>query len=188
MNIIFCAGVMPPEMDWKTREYYAGNWEHWLQFRMEKDHDIIMQIPKFPHAHALLMQYDEWEQILNNFNINEDTILIGHSAGAGFVLKYIATHPQLKIHQAILVAPWIDIENEQPNGFYTNLELNKDILKQTKFGIDMIISSDDMPYILSSANKIKTDIPQIKIHEFENRGHFLTPEFPEILNIIEYKK
>lgn len=177
---------MPPEMDWETREYYPGNFEHWLQFRVEKHHDIITQIPKFPHAHALFMKYDEWEKIMDYQDINDGTILIGHSAGGGFVLKYMATHPELKIRQAILVAPWIDTENEQPNGFYNGFDLNNNIIKQTSNGIDIMISDDDMPEIMSSFSKIEQNMPNIRIHKFTGRGHFCTPELPEILDIIKY--
>ena len=177
---------MPPEMDWETREYYNGNWEKWLQFTVEKDHDVIMQMPKFPHAHALLMKYDEWEKIMDFQDINQDTVLIGHSAGGGFVLKYLAMHPELKIKQAILVAPWIDTENEQPNGFYNNFDLSDNIINQTTNGIDMMASNDDMPDILSSINQIKQNMPNIRVHEYENRGHFLSPELPEILDIIKF--
>lgn len=186
MNIIFCHGVMPPEMDWETREYYNGNWEKWLQFTVEKDHDVIMQMPKFPHAHALLMKYDEWEKIMDFQDINQDTVLIGHSAGGGFVLKYMAMHPELKIKQAILVAPWIDSNHEQPNGFYNGLDLSDNIINQTTNGIDMMASNDDMPDILSSINKIKQNMPNIRVYEYENRGHFLSPMLPEILDIIKY--
>ena len=186
MNIVFCAGVMPPEMDWETREYYPGNWEHWLQFRVEKEHDIIMQIPKFPHAHALLMKYDEWEKIMDYQDINPETVLIGHSAGGGFVLKYLATHPELKVKQAILVAPWIDTNNIQPNGFYKDFDLNNNIVNQTKYGIDMFVSNDDMDDILQSTDKIQKNISNIRVHEFQNRGHFCSPELPEILDIIKF--
>ncbi len=186
MNMIFCDGVMPPEMDWETREYYAGNWKHWLQFRVEKDHDIIMQIPKFPHAHALLMKYDEWEKIMDFQDINANTTIIAHSAGGGFVLKYLARHPELHIKQVILVAPWVDPNNFQPNGFYANFDLSNDIIKQTSNGIDIMISDDDMPDIMASFEKTKQNMPDIRIHQFKGRGHFLTPEFPEILEIIKY--
>ena len=186
MNIVFCAGVMPPEMDWKTRTIYTGGWQNWLQFQTEKDHDVIMQIPKFPHAHALLMKYDEWEKVMDFQDINENTTLIGHSAGGGFVLKYLAKHPQLKVKQVILVAPWIDTDNFQSNGFYKDFDLNNNIVQQTTDGIDMLASSDDMSDILSSIDKIKQNMPDIRVHNFTNYGHFIFPEFPEILDIIKY--
>jgi len=119
MNIIYCHGVMGPEEDWKNRQYNKiKNWKDWLQFQIEKDKNIIMQIPKFPNAHALLMKYDEWEKVMDFQDINPDTVLIGHSAGGGFILKYLAKHPNLKIRQIILVAPWIDVIDFQPFGFY----------------------------------------------------------------------
>ena len=186
MNIIFCSGVMPPEMDWKNREFYPGNWEHWLQFRIEKDHDIIMQIPKFPHAHSMLMKYGEWERIMDFQDINSETILIGHSAGGGFILKYMAKHPEFKVRKIVLVAPWIDPDSFQPNDFYKDFDLNDSIVNQTKYGIDMMVSSDDMPDIVASTNKIMKDIPSIRLHNFEDRGHFIEPELPEILDIIKY--
>lgn len=186
MNMIFCHGVMPPEMDWETREYYSGNWKYWLQFRVEKDHDVIMQIPKFPHAHAALMKYDEWEKIMDFQDINPNTTIVAHSAGGGFVLKYMARHPKLRVKQIILVAPWIDTENFQPNGFYKDFNLDNNIAKQTSNGIDILISNDDAPYILSSFDKITKNIPDIRVHKFNGRGHFTTPELPELLDMIKY--
>ena len=186
MNIIFCHGVMGPKYDWDTRTYDdSAWWADWLQFFVEKDHNVIMQKPYFPNAHALLMKYDEWEKIMNFQDINPDTVLIGHSAGGGFVLKYLSMHPELKVRQAILVAPWIDTENSQPNGFYKDLKMDN-IMAQTKLGIDVMISDDDFPYIKSSVDKITQKIPDVRVHKFENRGHFTESELPEILDIIKY--
>lgn len=186
MNMIFCDGVMPPELDWETREYYPGNWKHWLQFRVEKDHDVIMQIPKFPHAHALLMKYDEWEKIMDFQDINPDTAIVAHSAGGGFVLKYLAKHPKLHVRQVVLVAPWLDAEGVQPFGFYQDFDLNDNIVNQSTHGIDLMTSDNDMPTILKSFDKIKALMPSIKIHEYQNRGHFICPELPDILEIIKF--
>ena len=58
MNVVFCHGVMPPDQDWNKKTYWENKgWKEWLQFWFEDKHDIVMQIPKFPHAHALLMKY-----------------------------------------------------------------------------------------------------------------------------------
>jgi pimeloyl-ACP methyl ester carboxylesterase len=187
MNIVFCHGAMGPKYDWNKRTYDpAGWWADWLQFMVELEHDVIMQRPYFPHAHALLMKYDEWEQIMNKQDINEDTVLIGHSAGGGFVLKYLSKHPELKVHQVILVAPWIDAEDFQPFGFYKDFKLNNDIVAQSKQGIDLMFSDDDMPHIQSSFDKIIKNIPDIRVHKFSGRGHFTGDELPEIMPIIKW--
>jgi len=187
MNIVFCHGVMGPEDSWDNRQFKENKtWKEWLQFVVEKDHDVIMQIPKFPHAHALLMKYDEWEKIMDFQDINPDTTLIGHSAGGGFLLKYLAWHPNFKVRQIILVAPWMDAEDFQPNGFYKDCDLTNDIINQASLGCDLLISDDDFPYIWSSFDKITSKIPDIRIHKFSGRGHFVTETLPEILPIIKF--
>ena len=187
MNIVFCHGVMGPEDNWETREYQqTRTWKEWLQFQVEKDHDVVMQIPRFPHAHASLMKYDEWEKIMNTQDITPDTTLIGHSAGGGFIVKYMAKHPELHVKQIILVAPWIDTEDFQPNGFYRDFNIDNDIVKQTSLGCDLLISDDDMFYILNSVNKITQHIPGIRVHKFSGRGHFVDTDLPELLQIIKF--
>ena len=188
MNIVFCHGVMDPEQDWNARTYNpTKGWKYWLQFMAETEHDVIMQIPQFPHGHALLMKYDEWAAIMDRQDSGEDTVLIGHSAGGGFVLKYLAMHPNLRIRQAVLVAPWIDVENFQPFGFYQGMRLSNDLVVQTKEGIDLMISDDDDSYILGSADKIMKDAPAVRLHRFSGRGHFLSPTLPELLQIIKFE-
>ncbi len=186
MNIVFCHGAMGPKFDWTKRTYDDSPWwADWLQFMVELDHDVIMQKPYFPHAHVLLMKYDEWEKIMDRQEITQDTILIGHSAGGGFVLKYLSMHPDIKVRQVILVAPYIDMENIQPFGFYRGLKLNN-IMSQTELGLDVMISDDDFPYIQNSVDEIAKNIPGAKIHRFSNRGHFTGPELPEIMPIIKF--
>ena len=185
MNIIFCHGVMGPDEKWRAYDMTFG-WKNWLQFIVEFQHDVIMQTPKFPHAHALLMKYDEWERIMDRQDINKDTILIGHSAGGGFILKYLSVHQELGVRQVILVAPWIDTEDFQPFGFYKGLKLNNNIVAQTEMGVDLMISDDDMPHIKSSFKKITENISEIRVHKFSNRGHFTDSELPEIMSIIKW--
>ncbi len=187
MNIVCCHGVMGPDENWETRIYNpTKGWKDWLQFMIELEHDVIMQRPYFPHAHALLMKYDEWEKVMDKQDINEDTVLIGHSAGGGFVLKYLSKHPKLKVRQVVLVAPWIDAENFQPFGFYKDLMLDNNLATQAEFGIDLMISDDDMPHIKSSFEKITKNISDIRIHQFSDRGHFIDAELPEIMPIIKF--
>lgn len=178
---------MGPRFDWDKRTYDDSPWwADWLQFYTELEHDVIMQKPYFPHAHVLLMKYDEWEQIMERQEINENTILIGHSAGGGFVLKYLSWHPELRVRQVVLVAPWVDAENFQPFGFYKGLNLNNAIVSQAEQGIDLMISDDDMPHIIASFEQITKNIPDIRVHKFSGRGHFTGAELPEIMPIIRW--
>lgn len=178
---------MGPKYDWNTRTYDDSTWwADWLQFFVELEHDVIMQRPYFPHAHALLMKYDEWEKIMDRQEITKDTVLIGHSAGGGFVLKYLSKHPELKVRQVVLVAPWIDVEDIQPFGFYDDLKLDDNIVAQTELGIDIMISDDDFPYIKSSVDKIEQNISGVRIHRFSGQGHFTGSKLPEIMPVIKF--
>ena len=185
MNIVFCHGVMGPEMDWNNKTFNPNkNWKYWLQFWVEATHDVIMQMPAFPHAHVALMKYKEWENVMDHLEINQDTVLIGHSAGGGFVLKYLSMHPELKVRQVILVAPWTDTTNE--TGFYSGLDFTN-IQNQSKYGVDLLMSDNDMEDINKSCEQIIREIPNVHPHTFHGYGHFFQlAEFPEITEIIKF--
>ena len=185
MNAIFCHGVLPPDMDWNNQDYNSNkSWKDWLQFMLEVKHDIVMQIPKFPHAHVFLMKYQEWAEIMDKQKIDSDTILIGHSAGAGFILKYMALHPELKVKQILLVAPWMDTGYVNPFGFYKDFDM-KNISNQTTDGIDLLISDNDSAEMGKSRDKIIADIPTIRKHILQGYGHFVVPQLQEILPLIK---
>ena len=186
MNAVFCHGVLPPDCDWNQKTYNPiKKWKDWLQFVLEDEHDIIMQIPRFPHAHIFLMKYDEWAAIMDCQTINSDTILIGHSAGAGFILKYIALHPDLKVKQIVLVAPWMDTGHVTKYDFYAGFDM-LNIDKQTINGIDLLISDNDSDEMGKSRDKIIADIPSVRTHMCSGYGHFVLNELPEILPIIKF--
>ncbi|MCR4918138.1 MAG: alpha/beta hydrolase [Alphaproteobacteria bacterium] len=186
MNAVFCHGVLPPDFDWNQKIYNSTkSWKEWLQFVLEAKHDIIMQIPKFPHAHTFLMKYDEWAEIMERQQIDSGTILIGHSAGGGFILKYMALHPKLKVKQILLVAPWIDTGHVNKFGFYADFDM-RGVVQQSVDGIDLLVSDNDILEMEKSRDKIVADIPSIRTHVFPGYGHFVLPELPEILPFIKF--
>ena len=186
MNAIFCHGVLPPDLDWDQKTYIpTKSWKDWLQFMLEAKHDIIMQIPKFPHAHVSLMKYDEWAEIMDRQKIDSNTILIGYSAGGGFVLKYMALHPELQVKQILLVAPWVDTGGVCPFGFYSDFDM-RGVAGQTIDGIDLLVSDNDSEEMEKSRDKIIADISSLRKHVFSGCGHFVLPELPEILSCIKF--
>ena len=184
MNIVFCHGVEPPGCE----PSYNPNksWKDWLQFTVETQNDIIMQIPRFPHASVLGMKYAEWAEIMDRQQIDNDTVLIGHSGGGGFILKYISLNPLLHPKQIILVAPWCDTGGANPFGFYKDFQLDAEIFDRTVYGIDLVISDNDIQEMVNSSNKIRADIPKIRVHNFPGKGHFVSKELPEIIPIIKF--
>ena len=170
------------------KNYYAASansqsnchWIPWLQQQLIIK-DILAQTPEMPESYA--PNYGKWLQTFNQFDINEDTILIGHSCGAGFLTKWLAIN-QVKICKMILVAPWIDPSYTVE--MFRDFKVGTDLVKKTSLGITIFNSDNDFADIQDSSKTIKEANPNIKLKEFHNFGHFCfkdlkTNEFPELL-------
>ena len=162
-------------------------WKDWLQFTLDAEKDVVMQILQFPHANIFDMKYEEWAKIMDYQQIGVDTVLIGHSAGGGFILKYMAKNPGLKVRQIILVSPWIDTSGVNSHNFYKDFVMDDSIFERAKYGIDLMISDNDpTPEIGDGNKKIINEISKIRVHFFPNKGHFVLDKLPEILPIIKF--
>ena len=87
----------------------------------------------------------------------------------------------------ILVAPWLDVEKNIPKrggSDFFDFDIDPAVTnKANKFTV--FESTDDMPEVQSSRRLIEQSIPNIKIREFANYGHFMEPSmktnaFPEL--------
>ena len=79
-----------------------ANWFPWLKKQLEgMEYEVI--VPKFPTP--LDQSLESWLRTIANYEnkISEETILIGHSLGAAFILNYLERTSK-KIKAAILVA------------------------------------------------------------------------------------
>ncbi|NMA32599.1 MAG: hypothetical protein GX944_01555 [Alphaproteobacteria bacterium] len=189
-NAIILHGIAENRQDYTNHPKSPSNlsWFPVVQWEMIK-RGILTQTPEMPNPYLPDMNYEEWVKIISRFEINEKTILIGHSCGGGFWLKYLSTNPQIKIDQLILIAPWIDIDHEHPT-FFANWEMNKNLTTNCK-QVDLFYSSDDMDIIIDSVSKIKSVYGggKINYHEFTDKGHFCHDDigcnFPELLKVIK---
>lgn len=87
-----------PELYWYP--YIKNNLE-------EKGYNVL--VPSLPNTDEANL--NEWLPfVLENVNINEDTILIGHSSGSPLILS-VLENINLKIKQAILVAGFLDTDS-----------------------------------------------------------------------------
>jgi len=163
-----------------------SHWFPWLQWELVKK-DFLCQAPEMPKPYLSDMNYDDWSDVFSKFNIDNETVLIGHSCGGGFLLKYLSSHKNIKFNRLVLVAPWMDLEKRHPS-FFADFELDHDLLSRCN-KIDLFYSTDDEGYILSSVDKIKSIYgDKIKCHKFSDKGHFceseIGVEFPELLKCI----
>jgi predicted alpha/beta hydrolase family esterase len=165
-----------------------AHWFPWVQKQLTRQ-DILCQSLEMPLSYN--PTYKDHERVLNQMEISDETILVGHSCGGGFLLRYLSEHKDLKPKKVILVAPWLDLESYlkelNPNSDYFDFNIDTTILERTD--LYCVYSTDDDSSILDSVKMIREKIPEINVIEFSDKRHFTekhlkSKEFPELLEII----
>lgn len=159
---------------------------HWVP-RLQKQlliNDIFTQTPEMPISYS--PKYELWKKEFERFDINENTILVWHSWGAGFIIRWLSEN-NVKVNKVALVAPRLNIDREEDMDFF-NFSLDKNFIHRAK---DLLIfsSKTDMDIIIKTVDYLKSEIKGIKIMEFEDMWHFCvedmwTKEFPELLRYL----
>ncbi|KKQ96342.1 MAG: hypothetical protein UT42_C0035G0002 [Candidatus Falkowbacteria bacterium GW2011_GWA2_39_24] len=162
-----------------------AHWIPWLQGQLLKA-EIATATPEVPHSFD--RNWEIWNKEVERFDITPETILIGHSTGAGFWIKYLSIHPDVRIGKVILVAPWLDPDHEHTKNFFDDFEIDSNLVSRTK-GITILYSDDDQESVLKTVEIIRQKVNGITYKEFHNYRHFCiedmkTVEFPELLQII----
>lgn len=160
-----------------------SHWLPWLQQQLIIN-GVLTQTPEMPNAY--LPVYEDWCKIFEQFKIDKDTILVGHSCGAGFLLRWLSEN-KISVGKVVLVAPWIDPTKKLQNDFF-NFEIDKDLLHRVK-EFCIFISKDDEKSIIDSVEIITKNLPHVEVKWFEDKGHFTlgdmkTEKFPELLDFI----
>lgn len=173
-----------------SRQYPSSSNSHWIPW-LQKELVVagyFCQTPEMPTPYA--PKYEEWKDLFARFPIDENSVIVGHSAGAGFALRYLAETKQ-RIAHLILVAPWID--PRRIHGDFLNFQFDA-ALPQQVGRFDLLHSEDDFDDIVVTTKALRdTYTPaQMNYHRFTNHGHFCledmgTVVFPELLDLIVQK-
>ena len=145
--------------------------------------DIL--IPTMPNSANA--QYDEWviwfEKIIPYFS--DDVRLIGHSLGAMFLAKYLHENPLKKpVHQLILLAAGYSDSTEDYGSFMITSAKG---IEKSADEVHLLHSRDDFIVPYSELAKFEADIPTAHVHRFDNKNHFLDPDFPELIALLKQK-
>ena len=123
------------------------------------------------------------QKVFEKLNIRSDTILIGHSAGGAFSVRWLG-ETKKKIKKLILIAASKKTTKESERiKEFCNFEIDHEINKLTKEIV--IFISNDTEETIESADIYQKEL-NAKLIRLENRGHFTfrgmgTNEFPELL-------
>lgn len=160
------------------------HWFPWLsrQLILKDIHAVVIE-PPFPFA----PRYDAWKKEFERFDISDETILVGHSCGGGFLVRWLSENKSTTVGKVVLVAPWLNPENNPDSGTadFFEFDIDSSIPDRTK-GFTIFSSDNDQETIKKSVEILKAKISDVKIIEFHDYGHFCyenmkTREFPELL-------
>ena len=164
-----------------SSNYY---WIPWLQKQLLVN-EIAAQTPEVPHAYN--PDYAVWKKEFERFEVTPETILVGHSCGAGFLVRWLSEHKNIVVDKIVLVAPWLDPDREDTTDFF-EFEIDPQLTERAKSFI-IFNSDNDHESVHKTIQILKDKHTGYKLQEFHNYGHFThddmkTPEFTELLEVL----
>lgn len=160
-------------------------WFPWLKKQLQvRDIQAVAIEPPRPWQ----PRYELWKKEFERFDIREDTILVGHSAGAGFIVRWLSENKDKRVGKVILVAPWLNPEDNpvSDTADFFHFQIDPEIAARTK-GITVFNSDDDQETVQKSVAMLREQAANIDYRGFSGNGHFWderTREFPELLECI----
>lgn len=145
-----------------------ASWLPWIQKQLLM-HDVLAQTPEMPTPWK--PEYSAWARDFERYSITPETNLVGHSCGAGFIVRWLSEHGEIHVRKVILVAPWLDPDRTGDTGDFFNFTMDPRLTERSA-KITILSSSDDFPGALISTKMIKEAIPGINVREFNRYGHF----------------
>lgn len=186
MNCIIIHGCPSDEeksLNPETRTY-DKHWRPWLMKELN-ERGIKVDGPMMPEPWA--PDYEKFKQEFEKCEVNDETILVGHSCGCAFLVRWLG-ETKRKIAKLILVAPWKipDGEDEKLKDFY-NYPIDESI--KDRVGQIVMFTSDDEEDDGKESVKIFHQALGGKVIELKGHGHFTlggmkTEVFPELLSIV----
>jgi uncharacterized protein len=160
-----------------------SHWLPWLQKNLVTI-GISAQTPEMPQAYD--PDYENWKRVFNGFTIDEDILLVGHSCGAGFLLRWLG-ETKKHLTKLILVAPWLDLTGKR--GGFLEFEIDRCIEGRVNELHILFSSNDKVEGVKESVQILRGKFANAKVHDLIDKGHFTCEEmkttaFPELLNLI----
>ncbi|MBI2151440.1 serine hydrolase family protein [Candidatus Woesearchaeota archaeon] len=165
------------------------NWFPWLKKELEKC-GCEVYVPQFPTPENQCLE--SWKTVFENYKdkVTENSILIGHSIGATFLL-HILENREETVKAAFLVAGFISpLKNAQFDELNTSFLKEMDWLKiQKNCKRTYVFHSDNDPYVPLKFGKELSEKLGIGVTIVKKAGHFNEnigyKEFPLLLDLIK---
>jgi predicted alpha/beta hydrolase family esterase len=166
-----------------------ANWLGWTKIELEKQgYSVINPFLK----NGYRQEYEKWRTEIEKLAIDENTTLVGWSAGGAFWVRWLG-ETKRPIHKLILVAPVkIYRRTEKETNFDRFMDFTIDPSIKNRVAEIIIFISNDQPDLLKSAELYRKEL-KAELINIPNQGHFTnaeraTPEFPELIEAITKKQ
>lgn len=185
-NAIILHG-MPGKVEYYDELYPSASNSHWLPWLQKQllIRTVVAATPEIPNAFK--PDYPTWKREFERFDVTSDTLLVGHSCGGGFLVRWLSENPAVKAKKVVLVAPWLDPFREDTTDFF---EFRIDSNLSERVGELWVFNSDtDSNGVHTSIERIRSEVKNVKYKEFHDYGHFCrddlgTDAFPELLDAL----
>jgi len=160
------------------------HWTPWVKNKL-LERGVKVETPEMPNPWAPV--YKDFKKEFERYEVDENTILIGHSCGCAFLVRWLGESKN-KVKKLILVAPWkiVDKEDQFRPAFY-----NYPIDEAIKDRVEEIVmfTADDEENAGKESLQVFHKALGGKIIELKGHGHYTlddmgTEEFPELLKIV----
>ena len=158
---------------------HEANWFPWIAGAVEKV-GVRASIAVMPRPYHPV--YEDWANEFESLGpINENTALVGHSAGAEFLARWLSENKEVCVDRVVWVAPYRDRAGKY--GDFSKYALDTGLGERVG-RLVIFNSTDDDPGIQDYARELAAAIPSAQLVEFEGYGHFKIgdnmpgPEFP----------
>lgn len=161
--------------------YEQENWFSWLKEELNKT-GIKTEIPNLPDSGN--PDLSVWLNYLNDYRIDENTVLVGHSLGAVLILRLL--EKEIKIKAAFLVAAFsndLDWEVLKKSNFFRD-KFNWKKIKENCPYFEVLTSKND-PYLKVGDGEVVAKNLQVENQILDVYRHFNMKEFSLLLEKIK---
>lgn len=163
-------------------EERSRSWKHTLIEGLGEACEVaLLSMPNTQNA-----KYKEWKiWFERHFEfLHDGVILIGHSQGGYFLAKYLTENTMpVRIKALFLIAAPFepdDFEGEDGGDFHFDTAQLGRLATQSE-QIFIYHAQDDPIVPYSHAERYKAALPDAELVTFEQQGHFIQEEFPELI-------
>jgi predicted alpha/beta hydrolase family esterase len=178
-----CPSDVEKAMNPETRTH-DKHWIPWTKKQLQSK-NIETETPLMPSAWE--PDYEKFKRTFEEYYVDENTILIGHSCGCAFLVRWLG-ETKRKIFKLILVAPWKipDKDDEYIKEFY--IYPIDETIKERVEEIVMFTADDEEDDGKESVKIFHKSLGG-EIIELKERGHYClgdmgTEEFPELIEVV----